>query len=91
MYTFSVCSVDICMCKCNFKRMSIQVQITTEECWWDSGLSCTCAITVRVGRDVYTVGHCGGNHLLDWVQSEDEVLDVYVEPGYMHKVPDVKL
>jgi len=63
-----------------------QVQITTEECWPGGERSCTCAITVRVGRDVYTVGHCGGNHLLDWVQSEDEVLDVYVEPGYMHKV-----
>ncbi|KAH3804938.1 hypothetical protein DPMN_133231 [Dreissena polymorpha] len=41
-------------------------------------------VTVRAGRDVYTVTHCEDMHLLEWIELADDVLEVYIEPGYMH-------
>ncbi|XP_052782916.1 LOW QUALITY PROTEIN: uncharacterized protein LOC128219136 [Mya arenaria] len=66
-------------------RYKTMVQITTQECWPGSTRSCTCATTVRVGRDVYTVGHCNGTHLIEWISEDDDVLDVYYMPGYMNR------
>ncbi|KAH3690602.1 hypothetical protein DPMN_191931 [Dreissena polymorpha] len=67
------------------QRYPIEVQIQTEPCWPGGWTTCTCGVTVRAGRDVYTVTHCEGMHLIEWIDLADDVLEVYIEPGYMHK------
>ncbi|XP_052217757.1 uncharacterized protein LOC127835391 [Dreissena polymorpha] len=67
------------------KYYKLEVQIQTQPCWPGGWATCTCGVTVRAGRDVYTVTHCENMHIIEWIDLSDDVLEVYIEPGYMHK------
>lgn len=47
----------------------------TETCNWGLA-SCACGATVRAGRDVFTLSHCGGDHIIEFLRYDDGILDV---------------
>ncbi|XP_052783555.1 uncharacterized protein LOC128219685 isoform X2 [Mya arenaria] len=67
------------------KHFPVSVEIEVETCMGGFG-ACTCGATVRAGRDVYTISHCGGDHMNKALQSEDNVLSVCEERGYRNTI-----
>lgn len=47
----------------------------TEPCNW-GWAACGCGVTVRAGRDVFTITHCHDDHLIETLLNEDGLLDV---------------
>ena len=47
----------------------------TELCNW-GWASCGCGVTVRAGRDVFTISHCHDDHIIESLLNEDGLLEV---------------
>ncbi|XP_060553958.1 uncharacterized protein LOC132715005 isoform X4 [Ruditapes philippinarum] len=56
------------------KTLPIEVQTVTAGC--NRWATCSCAVTVRAGGDVFTINHCSG-HLSTFLSAKDGILKVY--------------
>lgn len=56
------------------KSLPIEVQTITAPC--NGWLTCSCAVTVRAGGDVFTINHCYG-HYTGYLSSKDNIMRVY--------------
>ncbi|XP_053403087.1 uncharacterized protein LOC128558234 [Mercenaria mercenaria] len=56
------------------KTLPIEVQTVTAPC--NRWATCSCAVTVRAGGDVFSINHCYG-HLTSYLSSKDGILKVY--------------
>ncbi|XP_053404098.1 sushi, von Willebrand factor type A, EGF and pentraxin domain-containing protein 1-like [Mercenaria mercenaria] len=56
------------------KTLPIEVQTVTAPC--NRWATCSCAVTVRAGGDVFSINHCYG-HLTSYLSAKDGILKVY--------------
>lgn len=46
----------------------------TESCNW-GWAACGCGVAIRAGRDVFVVSHCSGDHIIEFLNYDDGILE----------------
>ncbi|XP_053380606.1 uncharacterized protein LOC123547384 [Mercenaria mercenaria] len=67
------------------KLLPVEVQLETRQCGgWR--VACACGVTIRAGRDVFTINHCHGDHVTGYLLADDRILRVMKRTAHRYQI-----